>query len=73
MNADPGADPARARFIIIQALRWSGVALVLLGLLVVNHRIDLPMIAGYVMLAVGLIDAFAMPIVLAKLWKSPVP
>jgi len=66
-------DPAKAKFIAIQALRWSGLALVLLGLLVLNSKIDLPEIAGYVLFVVGLLDALIMPSVLARLWKTPLP
>ena len=66
-------DPAKARFFIIQAMRWSGLALVLVGLLVINDRIDLPSEAGYAIFLVGLVDALIMPSVLARLWKSPLP
>ena len=66
-------DPAKARFLIIQAMRWSGLALVLVGLLVINGRIDLPREAGYAIFLVGLVDALIMPSVLARLWKSPLP
>ena len=31
-------DPAKARFFLLQLLRWSGLALVLVGLLVVNGK-----------------------------------
>jgi hypothetical protein len=65
------ADPAKARFIVIQVLRWSGLALVLFGLLIINRRIDLPEEAGYALFLVGLVDALIMPSVLARLWKSP--
>jgi hypothetical protein len=66
-------DPAKAKFIAIQALRWSGLALVLAGLLVLYGKIDLPEIAGYVLFVVGLLDALIMPGVLARLWKTPRP
>jgi hypothetical protein len=66
-------DPARRRFMVVQAMRWAGVALVMLGLLVIDGRIDLPREAGYVLFAVGIIDALVMPTVLARRWKSPPP
>ena len=66
-------DPAKAKFIAIQALRWSGLALVLLGLLILYGEIDLPEVAGYVLLVVGLLDALIMPGILARLWKTPLP
>ncbi len=67
------SDPAKGRFLIIQALRWSGLALVMAGLLVINGKLDLPEITGYAMLAAGLLDALVMPGVLARKWKSPAP
>ena len=66
-------DPARPRFFVIQLLRLSGVAFVLAGLAILNGVIDLPDIAGYVILGVGLIDALVAPILLARAWKTPLP
>ena len=66
-------DPAKPRFIAIQALRWSGAAMVMFGLLIVYGRIDLPEAAGYALTVVGLIDALIMPTVLARRWRSPPP
>lgn len=68
---DPRPDPARSRWIAIQAMRWTGLVMVLVGLLVVNRRIDLPEVAGYVLVVVGLFDALIVPTMLAKGWKSP--
>lgn len=67
----PPPDPARTRFFAIQGLRWSGLALVMLGLLAVNRRIDLPDIAGYALFAIGLAAALVMPSLLARRWKTP--
>jgi len=66
-------DPAKARFFVIQALRWSGLALVFFALLVIEDKIDLPKEAGYVLFVVGLLDALIMPSVLARIWKTPLP
>jgi hypothetical protein len=66
-------DPARRRLMAIHAMRWAGLALVIFGLLVIYHRIDLPKEAGYVLFLVGLIDALIMPTVLARRWRSPPP
>lgn len=66
-------DPARARFFIIQAMRWIGLAMVVIGLLIVRHKIDAPVEAGYALVLVGLVDALIMPTVLARRWKSPPP
>lgn len=64
-------DPAKARYFAIQALRWSGLVLVLLGLVVLNGKLDWPVEVGYVLTVVGLLDALIMPSMLAKRWKSP--
>jgi len=64
-------DPARSRFFILQLLRFSGVALVMLGLLILYGRIDLPEIAGYGLLLAGLADSLLLPRLLARGWKSP--
>lgn len=62
---------ARNRFIIIQLVRISGVALVLIGLLVMNGRINLPREAGFVLAAAGLFEAMLAPLLLARKWKTP--
>ena len=67
------SDPAKSRWMAIQVLRFAGVALVILGLLVINRRIELPIEAGYVLFLVGVIDALVMPTVLARRWRSPPP
>ena len=66
-------DPAKAKFIAVQALRFSGLGLVMVGLLILYGEIDLPEIAGYVLFVVGLLDALIMPGVLARMWKTPLP
>lgn len=71
LPADPGPDPAKARFIVLQLVRLSGVAMTLFGLLIATKRVDLPVVAGYFLLAVGLFDAFIMPQILVRRWRSP--
>ncbi|MCB2078597.1 MAG: hypothetical protein KDE55_12975 [Novosphingobium sp.] len=66
-------DTARAKFFAIQALRLSGLGLVMVGLLIVNGVIDLPEMVGYMLFVVGLLDALIMPGVLSRMWKSPPP
>ncbi len=66
-------DPAKPRFFVIQLLRLSGVALVLAGLAIINGVIELPEIAGYAILVVGLADALIAPILLSRAWKTPLP
>lgn len=64
-------DKARGRFMVLQMLRLSGVALVVFGLAVVNGKLGLPAIIGYALIVGGMIDSFVMPAVLARRWKSP--
>jgi hypothetical protein len=64
-------DPARPRFLVIQLMRWSGVAFVMIGLAILNGVIGLPDIAGYAILAVGLADALVVPTILSRAWKTP--
>lgn len=66
-------DRAKRRFFIIQALRWSGLALVLVGLAATRGRMPLPESAGYALVIIGLVDALILPSVLARRWKSPSP
>ena len=39
-------DPAKGRFFAIQALRWSGLAMVIIGLLTIQKKIELPAEVG---------------------------
>jgi hypothetical protein len=64
-------EQARNRFMVIQAMRIAGVAMVLIGILIVRGRIDVDPIAGYILIAVGLVDVFAVPLVLARQWRTP--
>jgi len=69
------SDPAAARFWTIQLVRLSGVAMVVVGLLIQARRIealaDVPALAGYVLIGVGLIDVFVAPTLLARRWRTP--
>lgn len=64
------ADRAKSRWIAIQAIRCTGIALALIGLLIINRRLDAPAEAGYGLFLFGLFDAFFMPVILARRWKS---
>ncbi|MDQ0565877.1 hypothetical protein GRI55_00485 [Erythrobacter citreus] len=63
-------DPAKARFLTIQAVRLSGVVTAVLGALVLGGILPLPEIAGYILVAMGVAEIFILPIVLAKRWRS---
>ncbi|BBC74200.1 conserved hypothetical protein [Altererythrobacter sp. B11] len=72
--ADPVSEKiARNRWLVISLLRMAGVAVVVIGLLVVSGTIPLPPAAGYVLLAIGLLDTFLVPQLLARKWRSPRP
>lgn len=62
---------ARNRWLVIGALRVAGVAMVLVGLLIVQQVIPERAWAGYAILAVGLADVFLVPLLLARKWRSP--
>lgn len=64
-------DPAKARFLTIQAIRLSGVVMGVLGALVLGGILPLPELAGYIFLALGVFDIFILPIILAKRWRTP--
>lgn len=66
-------DTARQRFIAVQLIRITGVAMAVFGLVTIAGRTSLPLVGGYVLFAVGLFDALAMPLILARRWKSPPP
>ena len=71
---DPVADAlARKRWAAITALRAVGVAMIVVGLLIVNGAIALPHVAGYVLVGIGLVDTFVMPQFLARKWRTPKP
>lgn len=65
------SDPARNRFFVIQAMRWTGLALVVVGLMIVNRKIAMPQVLGYGLTVIGLIEALIVPTFLAKMWKTP--
>jgi len=64
-------ETARNRWLVINAVRAAGVAMVLVGLLVVREVIPEPAWAGYTILAVGLADVFLVPLLLARKWRTP--
>jgi predicted branched-subunit amino acid permease len=67
----PSDDQARARFIVINAVRLTGVILTLLGILVFQGVLDLPEVAGWTFVVIGLFEVFVMPQILARKWRTP--
>jgi len=71
MDDRNSGEAARNRWLAINAVRVAGVAMVLVGLLVVREVIPEPAWAGYTILAVGLADVFLVPLLLARKWRTP--
>lgn len=65
---------ARNRWMVIQAMRVAGFALAILGILMTQDAVNLAGAvnreAGYGFIAIGLLDGFFMPTVLARKWSS---
>lgn len=62
---------ARNRWLVMNAIRISGVVMVALGMLITQGAIPWPVPIGYVLLVVGLVDVFVVPQLLARKWRSP--
>ena len=70
-------DPAFARWLALQGVRFAGVVTIFLGFLIEAGRLpvaaDIPRWFGYVLAAIGLVEVFALPRLLARRWRSPEP
>ncbi len=60
---------ARNRFIVLNVARFGGVAIVMVGMAIIQRVIDLPWSLGVVLAVIGMIDFFVVPLLLAKAWK----
>lgn len=67
----PPTEQERNRFFMLNAVRLSGVALILVGILIVNGAIDLPKLVGYIFVPIGLAEVFVVPLILARKWRTP--
>jgi hypothetical protein len=63
-------DLAARRFWILQFMRLTGLALVLAGAMILAGRIEQSQAVGAALLVIGALDFFAMPVLLARRWKS---
>ncbi len=61
---------AKGRFLAIAAMRLFGVIMVLMGIAITQGAIDLPHFAAYVLIGLGLVEAFVVPALLARTWSS---
>jgi hypothetical protein len=62
---------ARGRWLVINLLRLGGVAMVIAGMLGTRQVLEIPMIAAYALIAIGLLDIFLVPLFLARKWRTP--
>lgn len=63
-------EQARGRWMVIQAARVIGTIMAILGLLMIEGIVPLPKVAGYAMLAAGLVEVFLVPTLLVRMWSS---
>jgi len=66
-------DVARNRWLVISALRLGGVAMVVIGILILRQILSGSRVVGYGLLAIGLVDFMVVPLLLARRWRSPKP
>lgn len=64
-------DPALGRWIVIQLVRLSGIALIVTGVFGMSGRIAMPSLAAFAIAAAGLICASVFPLLLARKWRTP--
>jgi hypothetical protein len=69
-DREAAAALARQRLIILSALRFSGIALVMLGFAIVRKVIDLPWAVGAVLAVVGVLEFFFLPRFIARRWNA---
>ena len=67
-------DPAVARFAILQMVRLSGAVLLFLGVALLSSKAPwlphLPDAVGYILIVLGMIEFFVVPLILARRWRS---
>lgn len=63
---------ARQRYLVLNAARLGGLALVLFGIVIARGVLpfDVPWVVGAVIAVVGLVEFFFLPRLIARRWKS---
>lgn len=61
---------AKGRFMLINAMRLAGVVMILAGIAVLNDVLPLPDWAAYLLLVLGMVEAFVTPTLLARMWST---
>lgn len=71
----PSDTLARNRWLTMQAARLTGFGMVIVGILLTQGALGSgwsnAVIAGYVLIGIGLIDGFVVPQILARKWRTP--
>lgn len=63
-------DRAKSRFLVISAMRIAGVAMILLGIAILQGVVTLPEWTAYLLIVLGMVETFLMPQLLARLWRT---
>jgi hypothetical protein len=61
---------AKRRFLLINLMRFAGVAMILFGIAIIQRLVGLPEIAGYVLIIMGFGETFVVPQMLARAWST---
>lgn len=67
---DENEQRARQRFMVLNLVRITGLALVFVGIAIAQGAINLPAPLGWILALVGVADFFFAPRILARGWKS---
>lgn len=70
MPSQPDDNLARNRFMVINLVRIVGVAMIMLGIAVLRGLVELPEVAAYVLIMMGVGETFVVPQMLARAWSS---
>lgn len=63
---------AAGKYLIIGLVRVMGIAIMAVGFaIILNDFMQLPEILGYFLAFMGAFEFIVMPIILAKMWKTP--
>ncbi|MXO89458.1 hypothetical protein [Pontixanthobacter aquaemixtae] len=61
---------ARNRLLFISFTRLIGLAMIVVGSLILAGRIEWPQFVGYVLIAIGAAETIIIPRLLVKVWRS---
>lgn len=67
---DDKEQQARQRFMLLSMMRFFAVAQVLIGVIILSGRFELPEFIGYIFVVMGAGEFFLVPLALRKSWKQ---